>query len=97
MRIIRHQIAITDQQWVQLPAGGELLSVAQARTDANTTIDLWSLDVRRGRPVEVEVFIIGTGNPITDAAQEAMLMGKFLGTVVCPNGLVWHVVQGQHR
>lgn len=98
MRILRHQIGVVDSQILTLPGGGTLLSAAVSRTAPEHAIDVWSLTPQvQGAHTEIEVFVIGTGNPIPDAAQEALLMGKFLGTVVTPAGLVWHVVQGKHR
>lgn len=38
MRIIRHNLDITDYQTVTLPHDGDLLSVAQSRTDRNQLI-----------------------------------------------------------
>jgi hypothetical protein len=96
-RILRHELDIVDQQTVQLPCNGELLSVAMSRTDPDYRIDLWSVDYGTGIARSVDVFIIGTGNRISTAAEEAILMGKFLGTVVTPSALVWHVWQGAFR
>lgn len=111
MRIIRHQLSITDYQTVTLPAAGDLLSVAQSRTSPSGLIDLWSLDHEIGEPRTAAIYIIGTGHPMPDelAAQLVpayhggadtvlpMFTQKFLGTVVTPVGLVWHVFEGPVR
>lgn len=91
MRIIRHQILITDYQTIALPAEGELLSVAQSRTLPDRAIDLWSLDTQRGEPMQAGVYVVGTGNPMDCALEHGR---NFIGSVVTPSGLVWHVLQG---
>lgn len=97
MRVIRHQIGIVDKQTIELPAYGDLLFVAVSRTIPNHGIDLWSVDFERGRAHTVDVYVVGTGNPMDEDTQEAVMFGKFLGTVVTPSGLVWHVWQGKIR
>jgi hypothetical protein len=97
MRIIRHEIAITDYQEVRLPADGELLSVAMSRTLPNAALDVWSLDRRFGEPRKVGLYVVGTGNPMPPPIMDrslSMLHASFLGTVVTPSGLVWHVFEG---
>lgn len=107
MRVIRHQIAITDYQVLVVPEPNELLSVAVSRTIPNHGIDLWSLDLEKGdRPRQVGIYVIGTGNPMPDILQTKEEAGtgvelfgmtqwrKFIGTVVTPSGMVWHVFQG---
>lgn len=104
MRILRHQIGITDYQVIELPAKGQLLSVAMSRALPNMAIDLWSVDHEHGQPHEVAVYVIGTGNPMpNDLAREldppedslrlVYPLQLFLGTVVTPNGLVRHIFQ----
>ena len=95
MRILRHSGGITDCQVVELPAAGELLSVSVSRVTPDYAIDVWSVDFQIGAPMRVQVWMFGTGNPISDEAEEAVLAGNFLGTVVTPSGLVWHVWQGK--
>ncbi|MBU8834155.1 DUF7352 domain-containing protein [Mycolicibacterium goodii] len=92
---MRHNVAITDCQVIDLPAAGELLSVATARDEPNTTIDVWSVDYEAGQPMRVEIWVFGTGNPISGEAEEAVLAGNFLGTVVTPASQVWHIWQGR--
>lgn len=95
MRILRHSVGIVDRQVITLPAAGELLSVAASRVTPDHALDVWSVDFELGDPMPVEVWIFGTGNPIRGEAEEAVLAGNFIGTVVCPGGLVWHVWQGK--
>jgi hypothetical protein len=107
MRILRHQIAIHDYQVLTLPSQGELLSVAKSRIPdlANHAIDLWSLDHESGPSQTAGVYVIGTGNlmPVElqddkyrhyDPGMPSRTWRKFLGTVVTPNNLVWHVFGG---
>ncbi|OCB09274.1 hypothetical protein A5717_26235 [Mycolicibacterium porcinum] len=95
MRILRHEIAITDYQVIELPASGELLSVAPSRVTPDSALDVWSVDYQLGLPMRVEVLVVGTGNPVPGPYEESILAGNFLGTAVCPGGLVWHVWQGK--
>lgn len=96
MRIIRHQIPVTDH--AKIDVYGELISAAASRTDPNGSIDIWSVDHEFGEaPAPVHVFVIGTGNPIPPDAADAIRNGKFLGTIVTPSRLVWHVWQGRYH
>jgi hypothetical protein len=114
MRIIRHQIAITDYQEIDLPSDGKLLSVAQVRTPVlvNHALDVWSIDYQRGNGRTVAIHVVGTGNPMAaDLAHQlapepgtafpvaawSAPRDSFLGTVVTPNELVWHVFEGTVR
>lgn len=102
MRIIRHAIEITDYQTVTLPHDGDLLSVAQSRTERNALIDLWSIDYEGGEPQAKGIYIIGTGNPmpaqlsgpVSPTPGKPFPWRQFIGTVVTPCGLVWHVFEG---
>lgn len=121
MRIIRHSLDITDYQTVMLPHDGDLLSVAQSRTDRNQLIDLWSLDFEYGEGWTKGIYIVGTGNPMPEQLRDSantryrreehryspgftndvFIMEEdpkpwrnFIGTVVTPCGLVWHVFEG---
>jgi hypothetical protein len=105
MRILRHAIGIVDYQTLELPTG-ELLSVAQSRTLPDHSIDLWSIDRETGWPNRVGIYVIGTGNPMPDVLRsddDRFNAGdpvtgegwrRFIGTVVTPSGLVWHVFAG---
>lgn len=94
MRVIRHELAITDYQTIELPARGSLLSVAKHRRNENGMIDLWSLDLQNGLPTQLGIYIVGTGNPMPGDLGPAP---HFIGTVVTPIELVWHVFQGPVR
>lgn len=94
-KIYRYELGITDYQEISLPGefwDTEFLSVAVSRTNPNNRIDLWSL-VREGDGSpghRVGVHVIGTGNPIPKELTDAFER-QFVGTVVTPIGLVWHV------
>lgn len=104
MRIIRHSIAITDYQTIKLPGEGQPLSVALSRNLPDHAIDLWSLDEQIGDPRAVGVYVV---NPMPDTLATHLswlphnprslippTLTKFIGTVVTPSGLVWHVFDG---
>ncbi|ATN88582.1 hypothetical protein SEA_JALFARM20_98 [Mycobacterium phage JalFarm20] len=97
MRILRHQVAITDYQEIEIPEG-QLLSVAVSRTLPNTAIDLWSLDMENGYNELHAIWIVGTGNTFpAQLAKPVIGRREFIGTVVTPSGLVWHVFEGARR
>ena len=81
-RIIRTELRFTDVQHVDLT--GEILSVAMSRTEPNQRFDMWSIDQEYEQPHKVEITVYGTGNAIRS-------FSDFVGTVVTPCGLVWHV------
>ena len=99
MKVIRHELEIADYQEIPVPEG-EFLSVAVSRSAPNTAIDMWTLDKEVSpRPRVVAVYIVGTGNPMptqldTDDQVWARTWRHFIGTVVTPSGLVWHVFVG---
>lgn len=91
LRVLRYRLAITDEQTVIMPQPANVLSVAVSREDPNGLIDLWAIGGDGYRPVEVPIFVHGTGHPMIDAPS------AFVGTVVTPNQLVWHVFRGANR
>ena len=107
MRIIRNELIIDDYQTITLPASGKPLSVAQSRSAPNTLIDIWSYDFESGDPKSIGIYIVGTGHPMPSEIAMSAAMGgmgglipippPFLGTVVTPIGLVWHVFEGPVR
>lgn len=104
MMILRHSLDITDYQEIVLPGRGEMLSVAQSRSFPSEQIDLWTLDFGTGDQHFAAIYVIGTGNPMPTELHGgdgnfnyAGTWRKFLGTVVTPVGLVWHVFHGPAR
>ena len=80
--IHRVSIPIVDVQTVDC-FPGEILSVAPTRDGRRDRIDLWFTRYKTASPREV--FVVGTGQPYS--------RGRFVGTVVTPAGLVWHVFE----
>ncbi len=92
MRIIRHQIAITDYQEIDLPASGKALSVAMSRIPElqNHALDLWSADYESGPPKTLAIYVVGTGNPMPDGINPRLVHWHRRH----PRLLVWHAFQG---
>lgn len=87
MTIYRDGIPVTDYQKIST---GTVLSVAASRTGRSDVIDLWY----ETTPLEMTgIYIIGTGNPVP-WNQFTRADFTFVGTVVTPSGLVWHVFTG---
>jgi hypothetical protein len=81
----RVSLAVTDTVTAELPARAKLLHVAPCRQNPNTAIDLWFERPATPTPMRTHTFHIeGTGHALVDDA-------VYVGTVVCPNDLVWHV------
>lgn len=95
-RILRYELDITDHQELPLDSNSVPVSVAVSRTDPNGKIDLWVLvNDGSGTPTPFNgskrnrsVLIAGTGHPIPPGVN---VTHKFIGTVVTPSDLVWHV------
>lgn len=87
MKIWKFPLQITDVQIVTLPVDSEILSVAMQ----GNVLCLWAMCDPDSRSHRREIEIIGTGNPIEDAHRQ--FERRFIGTVLCPSGLVWHVFE----
>ena len=87
--IWKYPLELTDGQQVMMPAGAEILSVAEQ----NGRLCLWALvdpaeTLRLGRLIEIH----GTGN----LSINTLRTRKFIGTCVTSGGaLVWHVFEAQ--
>ena len=100
MVIWKFELRITEVQEVLMPAGAELLSVA----DQHGNLCLWAMvdPSEHHQPRVIE--IVGTGNPMqsrtdvelnssnTVTESGARIERKFIGTVVM-NPFVWHVFE----
>lgn len=85
--IYRLTLAVVDEQTVQMHEASEILSVAPTRDGGSDQIDLWFTTYPRIRDrVSRVVRMAGTGMQRPD--------GQFVGTVVTPSGLVFHVFDG---
>jgi len=84
MRIYKYPLEIVDHQFLVLPEGAEILSVAEQ----NDYIVLYALvDEKETELDEIPIKIIGTGNPV-----ENIEGYEFIGTVKIYGGkLVFHV------
>jgi hypothetical protein len=85
-KIYRYQLKFKDRQTITVPHGADIISVDQK----DGKLCVWAIvNPERGVCHDVEVLIIGTGNPMPD------IFGfRFLGTCVMrgvQEGLVWHV------
>lgn len=88
MKIHKETLRIKDVQNLDLPDGAQIISVQEQYG----ILTLWySFDDEKydetGRTETVVIHIIGTGNPF-EAGQR-----RHLGTVIMPNGLVWHIFE----
>lgn len=85
--IYRAVLPVTDSQAIEIHPIGEILSVAPTRDGRSDQIDLWFTTFETAdRDHRRWIHIAGTGHPRPD--------GRFVGTVVTPSGLVWHVFEG---
>lgn len=87
-QVLRTRLSIADNQTVAMHPGGEILSVAYPRDGRTDAIDMWFTSYPF-TPEHTEstrtVHVVGTGDERPD--------GRFVGTVVTPSGLVWHVFE----
>jgi hypothetical protein len=90
-RILRWSIGITDLQYLEVPAPGRIMSVARSRDVPDHGIDLWTVGEDAAEKVTRTIYVIGTGNLMPEVAPI-----YFVGTVVTPSGLVWHVFADRH-
>ncbi|MGB7235097.1 MAG: hypothetical protein WBD41_03855 [Rhodococcus sp. (in: high G+C Gram-positive bacteria)] len=81
----RYQIAITDNQIIELPLGSKPISAATSRSIPGHGLDLWvRLDPAVTATQLFAIRVAGTGHTVSAKC-------RFIDTVVEPNGLVWHV------
>jgi hypothetical protein len=88
IRSVIHRVAldIEDAQVVDMHPSGEILSVAPTRDGRSGQVDLWFTTYPNEPNGKRWVYMAGTGMPRPP--------GRFVGTVVTPVGLVWHVFAG---
>lgn len=84
--IHRVTIPIADEQIVEMHNAGTILSVAPTRDGRSDVVDLWFTTYEHELTGSRPVRMAGTGHPRP--------YGRFIGTVVTPAGLVWHVFEG---
>lgn len=84
--IRRVTLDVEDAQAIDMHQAGEILSVAPTRDGGSGQVDLWFTTYLNEPSSKRWVFMAGTGMPRPP--------GRFIGTVVTPSGLVWHVFEG---
>lgn len=98
-----HRISVEVTDYQELDLTGPPISVAATRDGSSNIFDLWFEHMEGNRPAyepnyhgRYGIYVFGTGHPVpwTHYSRHAW---KFLGTVVTPSGLVWHVYLGPGR
>lgn len=84
--IHRLALPVQDVQFVEMSSASEILSVAPTRDGRSDVIDMWFTAYPNESTRRRAVRMAGTGHPLP--------FGRFVGTVVTPSGLVWHVFEG---
>lgn len=95
-----YRVSVDVKDYQELMLTGPPLSVAPDRGGASDCFDLWfehfepDGEASESRPYPLYVF--GTGHPVpwTKYTRYAY---TFLGTVVTPSGLIWHVYAGPQQ
>lgn len=83
-RVYKWELEITDRQQLSLPRDCKILHVAQQGRE----LMVWGIvDIELSDDtIPVDFYIVGTGNPVPDQAEE------FIGTALWDGGvLIWHV------
>jgi hypothetical protein len=90
LAVWKFTILLDDEVNVEMPYGAKLLHVASQYGDP-AVLQLWALVEPTASPAKRQIYIRGTGQPISDL--EAGL--DYVGTVIVADGrLVWHVFDG---
>lgn len=91
-----HRVTVNVEDYQELELTGPPISVAASRDGGSDTFDLWfeHMDDCRQHPYAMLVF--GTGHPVP-WSRHSRHGYRFLGTVVTPSGLVWHVYTGHRK
>lgn len=90
MSIHRTLVPVTDYQEIEI--SGPPISVAADRSGRSDAIDLW-FEADGPNDGLTAIYIFGTGHP-TPWNGWTRHAWRFIGTVVTPSGLVWHVYHG---
>jgi hypothetical protein len=90
--IFRHTIKVTDPDVQTLQLTGPPISVATDRGGQSDRFDMW-YEEAWDDPRPVTIYVFGTGHP-TPWTGHTRHAYRFLGTVLTPLGLVWHVYVG---
>lgn len=90
LTIYKYPISLEYSQKLSIIGYHHLLSVIEQ--DGRLVVYAY-VDTESEMEKEVEIAIVGTGNPITG---EIMFNWNFLGTVQTKTGFVWHVYYTNH-
>lgn len=92
-----HRVKVDVTEYQEIDLTGPPLSVAADRSGASDTIDLWfeHYDAPIFRPFPIYIF--GTGHPVPWNWLDTRDRYRFIGTVVTPASLVWHVYTGPRK
>jgi hypothetical protein len=90
--IYRISVPVEDYQEIEIT--GSPISVAPDRDRFSDRFDLWF--EHYGRSTSCAIWIFGTGHPVP-WTESNRLAWTFLGTVVTPATLVWHVYTGPRK
>jgi len=89
--IYKYELALTDEQLLNLPVGGVILSAQEQ----NNSLVLWvicSLDAVDSGEIEQRIIrIVGTGNPYPEGQNEM----RFIDTIQS-GPFVWHIFEKLH-
>ncbi|WKK11954.1 hypothetical protein QYN14_25745 [Rhodococcus ruber] len=83
-RVLRCTIAIDDYNTVTIPDDAKIVHAAPCRIQPNERIDVWYETSSPTQRLWTRIHVEGTGHPVAESTTH-------IGTVVCPNGLVWHL------
>ncbi len=84
-KIFKYKVEVLEHQLIKMPKGAFILSAHRQGDD----IYIWAVvEIGLDDWEDVQIEVIGTGNAIVDREDGVR---KFLGTVLMPNGYVWHV------
>lgn len=87
-----HRLQLDVQDYQEIDITGRVLSVAADRGGSSDVFDLW-FEHNSATPTTVGLYIFGTGHP-TPWSVFGRDNWRFVGTIVTPSGLVWHVYVG---
>lgn len=86
MKVIwKYELAITNRQLVFMPAGAEILSVA----NQSGTLCLWAMVNPSMEPENRCIEVVGTGNSVPEDVE---VSSKYIGTALV-DPFVWHVFE----
>lgn len=89
-----HRLLVEVKDYQELDLGGMVLSVAADRAGRSDVFDMWfESDVTE---LTTAIYVFGTGHP-TPWDLWTRHAYRFIGTVITPSGLVWHVYEGPRK